>query len=243
MQWRRSARIAVAAVRRLGPLLRSGLWAFLAPAEDPRGAPAEPLERLESLVTRIRRALATTESARSNLEARGAQLRDRRRAMEEQARRAVLADRPELAHLALERSHAAERELRALDAHVEAVRQEEAHLAMMEHQLAARIESLDTRRAVLAARYNAAQAQVHLSEALAGVTAELADLRVVLESTERETEQMETRAAAIDRLMDSGALEADALLGGAALGGSADARPSDCGARTAPERQTGPAAP
>src|SRR5438093_3771692 len=243
MQRRRPARIAVAAVRRLGSLLRSGLRVFLAPAEDPRGAAPEPLERLESLVTRIRRALAATQSARRNLEARGAQLRDRRRVMEEQARRALLADRQELAHLALERSHAVERELRALDAHVEAARREEAHLALMEQQLGARIESLDTRRAVLAARYNAARAQVHLSEALAGITAELADLRTVLEWTERETEQMETRAAAIDRLMDSGALEADALLGGAALGGSADARPSDCGARTAPERQTGPAAP
>lgn len=96
-------------------------------------------------------------------------------------------------------------------AHVEAVRQGEGRLALMEQQLVARIESLDARHAVAAARYNAAQAQVYLSEALAGIAAGFTELRTVLERTERETEQMETRAEAIDRLVDSGALEGDAL--------------------------------
>lgn len=81
----------------------------------------------------------------------------------------------------------------------------------MEQQLVARIESLDARHTVAAARYNAAQAQVYLSEALAGIAAGFADLRTVLERTERETEQMEIRAAAIDRLVDSGTLEPDAV--------------------------------
>jgi phage shock protein A len=198
-------------VRRLGSLLRSALRAFLAPAEDPRSAVPEPLDRFASLLTQIRGELDGTERARRNLEARAAQLKAGRDAMKEQARGALLAGRQDLAHQALQRCHTADRELAVLDAHVEAVRQGEGRLALMELQLVARIESLDARHAVAAARYNAAQAQVYLSEALAGIAAGFADLRTVLERTERETEQMETRAAAIDRLVDSGAIEGDAV--------------------------------
>jgi phage shock protein A len=208
-------------VRRLGSLLRSALRAFLAPAEDPRRAAAEPLDRFESLLAEIRRALDGTERARRNLEVRAAQLKASRDVMKEEARRALLAGRNDLAHQALRRCHAAERELAVLDAQVETVRQGEGRLALMEQQLVARIESLDVCHAVAAARYNAAQAQVYLSEVLAGIAAGSADLRTVLERTERETEQMETRAAAIDRLVDSDALEGDAVIGGTALDGSA----------------------
>jgi phage shock protein A len=227
-------------LNRLGMLLRSALRAFLAPAEDPRGAAPEPLDRLEALLMQIRGALAATESARRNLEAKGAQFEARRGVMEDQARRALLAGRQDLAHVALERCRAAERERGALDPHVEAVRQEERRLGLMEQQLVARIESLDTHHAVVAARYNAAQAQVHLSEALAGISADLAGLRAVLERTERETEQMESRAAAIDRLVDSGTLVADASLGGAALDGNAASTTQPDG-HPGPGRQTGAA--
>jgi phage shock protein A len=141
--------------------------------------------------------------------------------------------------VARQRCHAAEAGLSTLNAHAEAVRQEETRLALMEQQLAARIESMRARYVVLAARYNAAQAQVHLSEALAGISCELSDLRTVLECTEQETERMETRAAAIDRLVQSGILDGDRPLDGAALDGSASGRARDGGTHPAPERQTG----
>ena len=56
------------------------------------------------------------------------------------------------------------------------------------------------------------------SEAFSGVSQELSELGRALEQVEEKSEQMQARAAAIDRLVDDGILDAPALPPGDAVG-------------------------
>jgi phage shock protein A len=59
----------------------------------------------------------------------------------------------------------------------------------------------------VAARYSAAEAQVRISEALSGLSEEMADVGLALERAETKTERLQARASAIDELVESGVLE------------------------------------
>jgi phage shock protein A len=67
------------------------------------------------------------------------------------------------------------------------------------------------RQQVVIARYNAAEAQVQIKEAVTGVSREFAELTSALAQAEEKTEGMEARVSAIDRLVREGLLEAGPL--------------------------------
>src|SRR5262249_15630047 len=75
------------------------------------------------------------------------------------------------------------------------------------------VEEFRTRRQVVSARYAAATAQVRASEALTGVSEELAELWHALERAEDKTARMQVRASAIDALVESGALARRGVIG------------------------------
>jgi phage shock protein A len=57
------------------------------------------------------------------------------------------------------------------------------------------------------ARYEAAEASARVSEAMTGAGEEMADINRSIERAEERTENMEARAAALDELQETGALE------------------------------------
>ena len=59
---------------------------------------------------------------------------------------------------------------------------------------------------MVAARYSAAHAHVRISEAITGVSGELAELGMAVGRAEEKTERMRARATAIDALIESGSL-------------------------------------
>jgi phage shock protein A len=63
------------------------------------------------------------------------------------------------------------------------------------------------RQQVVIARYNAAEAQVQIKEAVTGVSREFAELTSALAQAEERTEGMEARVSAIDRLVREGLLD------------------------------------
>src|SRR5207248_695959 len=68
---------------------------------------------------------------------------------------------------------------------------------------------------VVMARYNAAEAQVRINEAVTGVSQEFADLTAALARAEEKTEDMQARASAIDRLVQEGILDSGLTSDGA----------------------------
>lgn len=195
-------------VRRSMLMFHGWLAAVLEPAPDPRRAFAAADERHRMLLTRVRHALGAISGARLRLESRAADLRGRLVGMETEAAESLSAGREDLARLVLERRHAAARALGAVEVEARDLQQEEQRLALVDQRLGTQIETFRARQDVIAARHSAAEAQVRLSEALTGVSGELADLGLTLDQVEQRTERLESRAAALDRLVDAGLLEA-----------------------------------
>jgi phage shock protein A len=188
----------------LGRLLRE----FMAPAPDPRRT-YRHVESLEpELLGNVRAALSTIAASRDQLDARTTQIRQRLPRFEDEARQALAEGRKDVARQVLERRQIAARELELLEKQLRAADLEAERLALVEQRLAARIEAFLARERMVEARQSAAEVQVRVGEALAGISEEIAELGPELARAEDHAEELEARAAAIDRLLDVGALGA-----------------------------------
>lgn len=184
------------------------LGAMFKPAADPRQTFAPPYVRQRQLLDQVQQALVDMRAAKGRLTDQTTEVRRKLPDLEEQARRALIADREDLARLALQRKQIATIELQELEEHVHAVELEEQRLALVEQRLSTEIEAFRARQEVIAARYSAAEAQVRINEALGGVSQEIADLTEALAKAEETTEHMQARAVAIDELVQAGILDA-----------------------------------
>ena len=106
----------------------------------------------------------------------------------------------------LQRRHGVALELAALEAQVAEVERDESNLRMLEGRLANQVDEFVARQQVIVARYNAAEAQIQIKEAVTGVSREFAELTAALTEAEEKTEGMEARVSAIDRLVREGLL-------------------------------------
>jgi phage shock protein A len=187
--------------------LKDRLGGLLAPAEDPRVAFATAHQRQVELLLLARQALGELATTRAGLQARMRALQDHLPQLHQQARQALAAGREDTARLALRRRLIATAELNALAQHVQELQRKEQALALHEERLAAQVEAFQARLKLIAASYSAAEAQLRLSQAITGVSAELSDLGQALKQAERQTEDMQARASAIETLIKGGARE------------------------------------
>lgn len=201
-------------LRRVNLLVKASLGAVLKPAEDPRQTFAYAYQKQRALLEKVKVALVDMASAKDRLQAKTKEVQRKLPQLEEQAKRSLIADREDLARLALQRRQVAELQLRTLEQQVDEVEREENRLSVVEQRLAAQIEAFYARHEIIAARYSAAEAQVRINEALGGVSEELADLGQALEKAEQTTQYMQARALAIDELVDAGVLDVSGPQGG-----------------------------
>ena len=175
-------------------------------AEDPRQLVDYAYEQQHELLRKTKQGLIEVAASKVRLERQAQRLRDRVPQSEEQARRALSVGREDLARIALQRKQSVLAELEQLEQQVTDVAKDEQRLTQTEQQLAARIEEFRVQRDSIAARYSAAQAQVHVSEALSGVSGEFADLGMAMGRAVEKTERMQARASAIGSLIETGSL-------------------------------------
>jgi phage shock protein A len=102
----------------------------------------------------------------------------------------------------------------SLQAQVDSLGQQEQQLAAQEQKLIegeqtlqAKVEAFRSQKEVIKAQYSAAQAQVKVGEAATGIGEHMADVGLAIQRAQDKTEQMQARAAAVDELTASGALE------------------------------------
>ena len=124
-----------------------------------------------------------------------------------QARQAMAAGREDLARLALQRKQASLMELEGLDQQIADLEIEQEKLTHAEQRLQAKVAAFRTRKEVVKAQYNAAQAQVRIGSALSGISEEMSDVSLAIERAEHKTEDMRARAGAIDELAELGVLD------------------------------------
>lgn len=197
---------------RFSKRVKKGMETLLSPAEDPRQTHVSTFERQRGLLVKVQTALEEVGKAKSRLETKAAETRAKLPQLEELARQALREDREDLARLRLQRRQLAGIELQGLEKQLLEIEREEHRLSLTEQRLSSQLAAFYTRQELIAARYSAAEAQVHIGEALSGVSAELAELSQAMAQAERKSAQMQARAAAIDRLVDEGLLEIPAAV-------------------------------
>lgn len=176
-------------------------------AEDPRQVLDYAYTQQQLLLVKLRQGLVEVATSKQQLERQSKKLEARVPQLEDQAKRALGAGRDDLARIALERKRSAVAELEGLSAQIAEVGAEEKRLAGQERSLQVRIEEFRTHRDVVSARYSASEAEVKVKEALSGVSGELAELGMAVGRAEEKADRLQSRAKALDSLVDIGALE------------------------------------
>ena len=188
-------------------VVKAKLSKVLDKAEDPTETLDYSYEQQLQQLQNVKRGVADIATARKRIELQSAQLQQATQRLDAQAREALAAGREDLARQALEKKAALQQQHEGLDEQAAGLEAQQEKLVAAEQQLSAKIEAFRSQKEVIKAQYSAAEAQVKIGEAATGVGEQMADTGLAIQRAKDKTEQMQARAAAIDELTESGALE------------------------------------
>ena len=188
-------------------IIKSKWSAMLNRAENPSQTLDYSYEKQLELLQNVKRGVADVVTAKKRLQMQSDQLEQSVVKLEGQARQAVGAGREDLARQALERKTYAQQQLQGLDVQVQQLGDQQEKLVAAQQQLETRIESFRSQKEVLKAQYSAAEAQVRVGEAATGIGEHMSDTGLAIQRAKDKTEQLQARAAAVDELTTSGALD------------------------------------
>jgi phage shock protein A len=192
---------------RLSYQIRAKLSALISGMSDPSAELDYSYERMRDELQDVNRGVADLATQRKRL----AKHRDRLQANveknTEQAREALQHDREDLASRALEKRRANQEQIASLTEQIEALRATQGNLLERRDELESRIGRFRTEKETVKARYEAAEASARVSEALTGVGDEMGEVGRSIERATERTEAMEARAAALEELEETGALD------------------------------------
>jgi phage shock protein A len=174
--------------------------------EDPREALDYSYTKQIELLNKLRRDIAEVVTAKRRLEMQKAKLWDNIRTLDEQSRRAIDAEREDLAKLALERKNANLLQLQGLDRQIAEMLSEQEKLEQTEKRLSTKVEEFKSKKEVIKAQYSAAEAQVRIKENVTGISEEMTDIGMALNKAEEKTEKMKAKSGALDEMISSGVL-------------------------------------
>ncbi len=201
-------------MRRMSDVVQQKLNKVLDHAEDPGEAlDLSYQKQLESL-QQVRRSIADVLTSEKRLEIQAAQLQQSQAKLQDQAKQAVQQGRDDLARTALTRSQGIQGQLDGLTQQIEQLKDQEQKLELTGQKLQSKVEGFRTQKETLKAQYSAAEASTKIGEAVTGLSEQMADVNLMVERAQDKTTQMQARAAAIDQLVDSGALDQIGSSGG-----------------------------
>jgi len=188
-------------------LIKVKVSKLLGAAEDPREMLDYSYEKQLSMLQDVRRGIVDVTTSKRRLELQKAKLDESQAKLGDQAKKALSANREDLARTALERRAMIQQQSTDLDTQIQQLDGEQAKLEQAESRLRTKIESFRTKKEVVKAQYSAAEAQVRIGEAVTGLSEEMADVGMAVDRAQEKTEAMQARAGAIDELIASGSLD------------------------------------
>ncbi|MEO9320166.1 MAG: PspA/IM30 family protein [Nitrososphaera sp.] len=191
---------------RISSVIKQKVNALLDKYEDPREALDYSYTQQLEMLNKLRRSIAEVVTAKKRLEMQKLKLVDNIRTLDEQARRAVDANREDLARLALERKNANLVQMQSLDKQITDMQAEQQKLENSEKQTALKVEEFRTKKEVIKAQYSAAEASVKIKESVTGISEQMNDVGMAMNRAEDKTEKMKARSQALDDMIDSGVL-------------------------------------
>ena len=202
---------AMSILRRLAALFRIKANKVLDRAEDPREVLDYSYSQQLEMLQKVRRGVADVATSRKRVELQLNQLQQSAGKLQSQARDALGAGREDLAREALTRRSAILSQVTDLQGQEVSLQGQEEKLTLALQRLQAKTDAFRTRKETIKATYTAAEAAVHINEAVTGISEEMGDVGMAMQRAQDKTEQLQARAGALDELIASGALQ-DATL-------------------------------
>ncbi|HEX6507885.1 MAG TPA: PspA/IM30 family protein, partial [Chloroflexota bacterium] len=191
---------------RMNTILQSKMSKVLDKAEDPNETLDYSYEKQVQLLQNVRRSLADMVTSKRRLQMQHDKLQTDLAHLDDQARQALAANREDLARVALQRKVTMQQQVESLDTQIAQLQTQQQKLTDAEERLTTKIETFRSTKESIKAQYTASQAQVKISEAATGISEEMADVGLAVQRAQDKTEQMQARAAALDDLVETGAL-------------------------------------
>lgn len=191
---------------RLVNLIKQKVNKVLDNHEDPNEALDYSAVKQVELIQRLRRDIVEVVASKKRLEIQKSRISENINKLDEQAKAAVKAGRDDLARLALERKNANLNQIKELDTHIMAIQNEQNKLENAEKRLSAKVEEFKSRKEIIKAKYSSAEAQVRIKENITGISEEMSDIGMSMSRAEEKTEAMQSKAMAMDEMIESGAL-------------------------------------
>jgi phage shock protein A len=183
-------------------------------AEDPAQvfnySYTKQLEQLQQL----RQGLVTIVQNEKHIEMLEAQVEAQVNRLVQQAQQAMQQGREDLARMALQRKEALLAQVAGYKQQLEQLGEQHQKIELLVQQAEQRVSNFGTQKEMVEAQYQAAQASVHVSEVATGLSKESAEMNLAMQRAQDKVMQMQSRASAIDSLLDSGAISDQGLLGG-----------------------------
>ncbi len=192
---------------RMSTIVKSKVNRILDNAEDPRETLDYSYEQQMKMLRDVKRGVVEMVTTKRRLQGQAAKAQQNLAKLDSQARQALEAGREDLARLALERKQTTIAELEGLDEQISGLEIEQQKLTHAEQRLQAKVQAFRTQKEVIKAQYSAAQAQVRIGSALSGLSEEMGDITLAVERAETKTENMRSKAGAIDELVATGVLD------------------------------------
>jgi len=194
-------------MKRMGMIFRSKANTALDRAEDPRETLDYSYQKQLEMLQKVRRGVADVATSRKRVELQINQLEQQGTKLQEQAQKALGANREDLAREALTRRSGVQQQISDLQTQHAQLQGEEEKLTLASRRLQAKVESFRTRKETIKATYTAAEASNRINEAFTGISEEMGDVGMAVQRAEDKTAEMQARAGAVDELLASGALE------------------------------------
>ncbi|MEE3140982.1 MAG: PspA/IM30 family protein [Chloroflexota bacterium] len=192
---------------RMSTIVKSKMNRILDSAEDPNETLDFAYEKQLEMLRGVKRGVVDMVAAKRRIQQQASTVQANVERLGEQAGQALNAGREDLARLALQRKQAATIELQGLDEQIAGMELEQEKLTAAEQRLSAKVTAFRTKKEIIKAQYTAAQAQVRIGSALSGLSEEMGDVSLAVERAETKTENLRSRAGAIDELAQLGVLD------------------------------------
>ncbi|MBQ12763.1 MAG: phage shock protein A [Planctomyces sp.] len=192
---------------RMSTIVKSKMNRILDSAEDPNETLDFAYEKQVEMLRGVKRGVVEMVAAKRRIQGQASTVQANVDRLSQQAGQALDAGREDLARLALQRKQAAMIELQGLDEQIAGMELEQEKLTAAEQRLSAKVTAFKTKKEIIKAQYTAAQAQVRIGSALSGLSEEMGDVSLAVERAETKTENLRSRAGAIDELAQLGVLD------------------------------------
>ncbi len=201
---------------RLASFFRIRANAALDKAEDPGQVMDFSYQKQLEQLQNLKRSIADVVTQEKLLERQQSDLQQQLNKLDGQAMTALQANREDLARLALQRKETLVQQLSLYEQQIAQLHAQEEKLVNMERTISARVSSFRTQKEMVKAQYNAAQAQVKISEAATGISQEMGEMNMAMQRAQDKVLNMQARATAMESLIDQGTLGDQGLLGAGA---------------------------